>query len=83
MSLAEGRVVSSVAGAGAGRGGAYQSRIHSGGAVDLDSISPGGEKGREGRLRVNTSARGGGEREGATKREDRRKKRDVWIHHQC
>lgn len=43
VSLAEGRVACSVAGAVAGRGGACQSRIHSGGAIDLDSFSPGGE----------------------------------------
>ena len=42
VSLAEGRVACSVAGAVAGRGGACQSRIHSGGAIDLDSVSPGG-----------------------------------------
>lgn len=43
MSLAEGRVACAVAGAVAGRGGACQSRIHSGGAIDLDLFSPGGE----------------------------------------
>lgn len=42
MSLSEGRVACSVAGAVAGRGGACSSRIHSGGAIDLDSFSPGG-----------------------------------------
>lgn len=60
VSLADGRVACSVAGAVAGRGGACQSRIHSGGAIDLDSFSPGGE-GRGG-LRVNTSATGEGEK---------------------
>lgn len=55
MSLAEGRVACSVAGALVVRGGACQSRIHSGGAIDLDSFSPGVVGG--GRvLRVNTSA---------------------------
>lgn len=39
----KGRDVCSVAGALAGRGGAFQSRIHSGGAIDLDSFSPRGE----------------------------------------
>lgn len=43
MSLAEGRVACAVAGAVAGKGGAYQCRIHSGGAIDLDLFSPGGE----------------------------------------
>lgn len=53
MSLAEGRVACAVAGDVAGRGGACRCRIHSGGAIDLDSFSPGGE-GRGGH------ARGGG-----------------------
>lgn len=48
MSLAEGRVACSVAGALVVRGGACQSRIHSGGAIDLDSFSPGGAGGGEG-----------------------------------
>lgn len=67
MSLAEGRVACAVAGDVAGRGGAWRCRIHSAGAIDLDSFSPGGE-GRgacEGRgMRVNTSAisRGRGRR---------------------
>lgn len=43
MSLAEGRVACAVADAVAGRGGACQCRIHSGGAIDLDLFSPGGE----------------------------------------
>lgn len=47
VSLAEGRVACTVAGDVAGRGGACQCRIHSGGAIDLDSFSPGGEA-REG-----------------------------------
>lgn len=67
VSLAEGRVACSVAGAVAGRGGACPSRIHSGGAIDLDYFSPGGEGG-EGGLRVNTSAAGGGGEEGAIER---------------
>lgn len=45
VSLAEGSVACSVAGAVAGRGGACHSRIHSGGASDLDLFSPGGEGG--------------------------------------
>lgn len=64
VSLAEGRVACSVAGAAAGRGGVCQSRIHSGGAIDLDSFSPGGEGGGRG-LRVNTSATGGRGRRGS------------------
>lgn len=47
VSLADGRVACSVAGDVAGRGGACQCRIHSGGAIDLDSFSPGGQA-REG-----------------------------------
>lgn len=43
MSLAVGRVACAVADAVEGRGGACQSRIHSGGAIDLDLFSPGGE----------------------------------------
>lgn len=66
VSLAEGRVACTVAGDVAGRGGACQCRIHSGGAIDLDLFSPGGEaregEGRRG-MRVNTSATvGGGEK---------------------
>lgn len=45
VSLSEGRFACSVAAAVAGRGGACQSRIHSGGAIDLDSFSLGGEGG--------------------------------------
>lgn len=70
VSLAEGRVACSVAGAVAGRGGACQSRIHSGGAIDLDSDSPGGAEGGRG-LRENTSATGGGEGEGAVEKRRR------------
>lgn len=36
------RVACAVAGAVAGRGGACQSRIHSGAAIDLDLLSRGG-----------------------------------------
>lgn len=43
--LAEGRLACAVAGALMGKGGACQSRIHSGGAIDLDSFYPGGEGG--------------------------------------
>lgn len=43
VSLDEGRVACTVAGVVAGRGGACQCRIHSGGAIDLDLFSPGGE----------------------------------------
>lgn len=86
VSLAEGRVACSVAGAVAGRGGACPSRIHSGGAIDLDSFSP-GEEGGGGGLRVNTSATGGGGEEGAIERgrEGTGSKRclEGWIHHQC
>lgn len=45
VSLAERRAACSVAGAVAARGGACQSRIHSGGAIDLDSFPPGGQGG--------------------------------------
>lgn len=48
VSLAKGRVACAVAGAFAGRGGPCQSRIHSRGAIDLDSFSPGEEGGGEG-----------------------------------
>lgn len=66
VSLAEGRVACAVAGDAAGRGGACQCRIHSGGAIDLDSFSPGGEAGEGRGVRVNTSATaGGGGEEGA------------------
>lgn len=53
MSLFERRVVCPVT----GRGGACQSRIHSRGATDLDSASPGGEG-----VGVNTFTTGGGEK---------------------
>lgn len=43
VSLDEGRVACTVASVVAGRGGACQCRIHSGGAIDLDLFSPGGE----------------------------------------
>ena len=87
VSLAEGRVARSVAGTVAGRGGACQSRIHSGGAIDLDSFSPGGEGGGEGV--AGKHIRYGGEGE---KREQRERGREGtgskrclegWIHHQC
>lgn len=48
VSLNEGRVACSVAATVARRGGACQSRIHSGGAIDLDLFSLGGEGGGRG-----------------------------------
>lgn len=65
MSLAEGRVACSVAGALVVRGGACQSRIHSGGAIDLDSFSPGGAGGAAGK---HIRCKGGGGVEGAVER---------------
>lgn len=65
VSLAKGRVACSVAGAVAVRGGACQSRIHSGGAIDLDSVSPGGEGGGGvAGKHIRYRGRGRGEREG-------------------
>lgn len=59
MSLTEGRLACSVAGAVAGRGGACQSRIHSGGAIDLDLFPQEERDGEEGGCGANTSAAGG------------------------
>lgn len=45
VSLEEGRLACAVAGELMGKGGAFQDRIHSGGAIDLDSFYSGGEGG--------------------------------------
>ncbi len=74
MSLAEGRVACAVAGAVAGRGGACQSRIHSGGAIDLDLFSPGGEGGGRGVAGKHIRYRGRGSR--GSNRERKRRDRE-------